>query len=78
MIEYPKNIADWFSDGRDKEFAMWAFGCEQPKGKMIECWESLHPEYPIRDGDTLFICICKMNYIYQTQHRKTHETVRLR
>jgi len=30
MIEYPKNIHDWFSDGRDKEFSMWAFGCEQP------------------------------------------------
>lgn len=68
-MEYPKNIHDWFSDGRDKEFGIWAFGCEQPGSnqKMIECWERLHPEYPMTEGETLFLCICKMNYLFQKQ-----------
>jgi len=34
---------------------------------MREYWEKLHPEYPMKAGETLFICICKMNYLYQTQ-----------
>lgn len=69
-INYPKNIQEWFSDGRDNKFALWAFGCEQPGSnqKMLECWERLHPEYPMIEGDNLFLCICKMNYIYQ--HRQ--------
>lgn len=72
-IEYPKNIHDWFSDGRDKEFALWTFGCEQPGSneKMIQCWEKLHPDYQMRDRDSIFICICKMNYIYQMQKSVT-------
>ncbi len=66
-MKYPKNIYDYFSDGRDKEFALWAFGCHQPGSnqKLIECWENLHPEYPMNEGDTLCLCICKMNYIHQ-------------
>jgi hypothetical protein len=65
MIKYPKNIYDWFSDGRDKEFSMWAFGCEQPRDKMFELWDKLHPEFPMKPGDTLYLCICKMNYIFK-------------
>ncbi len=66
-MEYPKNISDYFTNAQDKKFALWAFGIEQPGSniKMIQCWEKLHPEYPIREVDSMFICICKMNYIYQ-------------
>ncbi len=67
MIKYPQNIQDYFSDGQDEEFAMWAFGCKQPGSNinMIQFWEKLHPEHPIRDRDSMFICICKMNYLFQ-------------
>lgn len=69
LCKYPKNIHDYFSDGRDKEFAIWAFGCEQPglRGGVSECWNKLHPENPMTEGETIFLCICKMNYLYQHQ-----------
>ena len=72
IIEYPKNISAWWSDGRDEEFNLWAFGCLQPglnKG-VIECWENLHPEYPMTVGDSIWLCICKMNYLYQQQKKR--------
>ena len=66
-MKYPKNIEEWFSDGKDEDFANWAFGCKQPGSnqKMIEFWHQLHPEYPMKGKDTIFICICKMNYLYR-------------
>jgi hypothetical protein len=69
MIEYPKNIKDWFINVHDEEFSMWAFGCKQPRlnGGVQKCWEKLHPEYPMIAGEMNFICICKMNYLYQQQ-----------
>lgn len=65
-IEYPENIQDWFTERTDKEFCMWAFGYENPGSnqKMKKYWESLHPEFPMKDHDTIFICICKMNYLF--------------
>ena len=68
-MEYPSNITDFFENGKDEDFAMWAFGCLQPGSsiKMIQCWENLHPEHPMRDADSIFICLCKMNYIYRKE-----------
>ena len=63
-IKYPKNLTEYFPDGRNKEFAMWAFGVEQPKGKSAELWDKFHPDYPMTDGETVFICFCKMNYLF--------------
>ena len=70
-IKYPDNIHDWFSKGKDEEFSLWAFGCKQPDSniKMIQCWEKLHPEIPMKNTDSIYICICKMNYIYQMKNK---------
>ena len=70
-MKYPKNIHDFFSDGRDKEFSMWAFGVEQPgsNSELERLWKKLHPEYPMNREDTIYLCICKMNYLYQKEKK---------
>ncbi len=70
-MKYPKNIYDFFSDGRDEDFSMWAFGCKQPgsNNALMDCWDKLHPEYPMITGETLCLCICKMNYLYQKERK---------
>jgi hypothetical protein len=67
--DFPKNIHKWFISDTNPDFSMWAFGCLQPGSsqKLIECWEKLHPEHKIKDNDSMFIIICKMNYIYQKE-----------
>jgi hypothetical protein len=45
---------------------MWAFGTEQPGSniKMKQAWEKMHPEFPMKDFDSVYICMCKMNYLF--------------
>lgn len=77
MIKYPKNIKDYLPEGLHKEFAIWAFGCEKPwlNGGFQKCWEKTHPEIPIRGDETISLCFCKMNYLYQQQKSVTQPSV---
>lgn len=65
-IKYPENIEEWFTNGNDNEFLIWAFGYKIPffTEKTLDCWNKLHPQHPMKIEDTIFICICKINYIY--------------
>jgi len=69
-IKFPKNISDYWDIANTPECSLWAWGTTQPKEKMIELFEKLHPEYPIKDmkmkdADPLFVFICKVGYLYQ-------------
>lgn len=75
-MKYPKNIHDFWPSGNHDEFSIWAFGCVQPGSNenVFKCWESLHPEYPLKDSDSIFIAICKMSYLFHLHKIKESES----
>jgi hypothetical protein len=74
-ILFPENLEDWWRPQEYPDFPQWAWGVDRPESnwQLISCWNRLHPDHTMIEGESIFRCICKMIYIYEYYFLETEE-----